>query len=439
MHGLIAAFHERAHRLRLYAVLAASFFVLGLAGAARHGTEVNLVHSDGRGYYVYLPSLVVDGDLDFSNQIREHYQVGFRPLGSRDEETGLVWNKFPIGVALSLLPAFLVAHVLSLGAFWVSGSPLVAPHGYSLLYQCLGFAAILAYAFGTFAIVDRWLTERFRVEGPAVALASTAFWVGTHYAFYSFYNAFMCHLASAFWVAASVDLVLTLRDRLEEERWPGRRLAALAFALSMAVTCRPSNLFVAPLLVWLLIAAARRGRLGALLRALPLTVPALAPLGLQVLTWHALTGHNLVDPYRHEGFTRWANPCLVQTLFSSRHGLFWWSPLLLLSAWGVARRLRAAGGGDGFLPAWLGSFAILWYANSSWYAWWFGESFGARAFLELAPLFVMGLAFAYEDARRRGPRASSLAASASLVAIAWSWLLLGLWSGGWISRQAALL
>ncbi len=439
MHGLIAAFHERAHRLRFYVAVAAGFFVLGLAGAARHGSELNLVHSDGRGYYVYLPSVVVDGDLDFSNQVREHYQTGFRPLFSKDEETGLVWNKFPIGVALSLLPAFLLAHAASLAAFAVAGSPFVAPHGYSLLYQCLCFAAILGYAVATLAIVDRWLTERFRVEGPAVALASAAFWIGTGYSFYSFYNAFMCHLVSAFWVAASADLVRGLHERLDVPGWPGRRLPALAFTLAMAVTCRPSNLFVAPLVAWLLLECARRRRLGPLARALPLALPALFPIGLQVLTWRALTGHSLVDPYKYEGFTRWANPCLVQTLFSSRHGLFWWSPLLLLSAWGIARRVRAERGADPFLTGWLLSFLVLWYANSSWYAWWFGEAFGARAFLELGPLFVMGLAFAYQEARLRGARWSSLATVASLVAIAWNWLLLGLWSAGWISHQSALL
>ncbi len=46
-------------------------------------------------------------------------------------------------------------------------------------------------------------------------------------------------------------------------------------------------------------------------------------------------------------------------------------------------------------PVLLGA-AVLWYFNSSWHQWWFGDAFGGRAFLELAPLFVFGLAFFFE-------------------------------------------
>ena len=44
-------------------------------------------------------------------------------------------------------------------------------------------------------------------------------------------------------------------------------------------------------------------------------------------------------------------------------------------------------------------FALNWYVNSSWWCWWFGNSFGGRAFLDFSLVFVAGLAFALELGR----------------------------------------
>ena len=73
---------------------------------------------------------------------------------------------------------------------------------------------------------------------------------------------------------------------------------------------------------------------------------------------------------------------------------------------------------------------MLWYVNSSWYAWWFGESFGARAFLELSVLFVLGLGFAFE--RLRGGTVVALAC------IAFNWILMLAFTLRWIPRQGTL-
>src|SRR4051812_8274756 len=102
--GLSAALDGSRCRLRLYAVLVTGFFALALlmgrAAGPGEGMRFNLVTSDGRFYYAYLPSLLIDGDLDFTNQIREHWGPEFSPalLESRTER-GFVRNKYPIGLA----------------------------------------------------------------------------------------------------------------------------------------------------------------------------------------------------------------------------------------------------------------------------------------------------------------------------------------------------
>ena len=142
MPALIRALEQRGLRLRLYVLVAFGFFLLALAGTLRH-PEFNFIHADGRAYYVYLPSLILDGDLDFRNQM-ELWRVGFNPLSpDHRSPAGLIFNKYPIGLALSLLPAFLLGHGLALALHTVTGSPFAAPDGFSAPYQCLCLAAIL--------------------------------------------------------------------------------------------------------------------------------------------------------------------------------------------------------------------------------------------------------------------------------------------------------
>jgi hypothetical protein len=86
---------------------------------------------------------------------------------------------------------------------------------------------------------------------------------------------------------------------------------------------------------------------------------------------------------------QWTSPHLVAMLFSDNHGLLSWAPLLVLALIGLARFVRLT-------PATVVPIAFVllssWYVNSAVADWWAGEAFGARRFLSLFPLFVLGLA-----------------------------------------------
>jgi hypothetical protein len=77
----------------------------------------------------------------------------------------------------------------------------------------------------------------------------------------------------------------------------------------------------------------------------------------------------------------------VLVLFSDRHGLFTWAPLLLAATIGLVPILQRRGPGLPMLIVVLTS----WYINAAAADWWAGEAFGARRFLSLFPLFVLGL------------------------------------------------
>jgi hypothetical protein len=119
---------------------------------------------------------------------------------------------------------------------------------------------------------------------------------------------------------------------------------------------------------------------------------------------------------------RWDDPYLSEILFSSRHGLFSWSPILLVAAFGLAGFVRAHPRRG--LP--LAAVALLvWYVNATVADWWGGGSFGARRFDSALPILALGLGTAVGFAAelvRRHPRA--VTAGAVAVAIAANALLM---------------
>jgi hypothetical protein len=427
---LLTLLRTRRGRLALYVLLGLGLFVLGLA-AVSCKPRFELAVSDARSYYVYLPSLVIDGDLDFNNQVLEHWDGDCPPPCQRTPR-GLVKNKYPVGVALTLAPSFLTAHALAHAGHALTGASWCVPDGYSAPYQVCNFAFVLALAVWSMALTDRLLTEGLGLDPTLTGLAVLAVWLGSPLLYYTFREPFMAHGPGAAWVTASVFLVWRLRRGLDGGRLPGWRLGLLAFTTSMALVCRPSNAFLFPFFCYLVVHIARAGLLGRLLRLVPAVLAGLAPLYVQALVWYGLYGRFVVDTYEGEGF-RWAHPAAWQTLFSSRHGLFFWSPLLLASAAGAGWRLWRRP--HPLLACLAGSFLLLWYCNSAWHCWWFGDAFGGRAFVELSSLFVLGLAAALEEVGRLGRRPRHALMAGLALAIAYQLVLMALYISHGIPRN----
>jgi len=107
----------------------------------------------------------------------------------------------------------------------------------------------------------------------------------------------------------------------------------------------------------------------------------------QMLAWHAIYGEPLLTP-QGSGFMRWTDPQIFSVLLSWNHGLFSWTPALLLASGG----LYWLGKRDAVLG--LGSALVLVttiYINASVEDWWGGEAFGARRFISYTILFAVAL------------------------------------------------
>ena len=127
-----------------------------------------------------------------------------------------------------------------------------------------------------------------------------------------------------------------------------------------------------------------------------------------------------------------ARPSLLDSLFSSRHGLLFWVPALTAAIFGLA--LRAGPGHRGALGA-LGALAVLAIFNSSLRPWWSGGFANAR-YLPALPLFALGLAFALDflrtNARRHPLRLAAVAGGALVL---WNLLLMAQYRAELIPRD----
>jgi len=294
-------------------------------------------------------------------------------------------------------------------------------------------------SFCTMVLIDQILELYFDLDGIVIGMAVIAFWLGSHYLWYCMREPFMIHIVSGFWVTMIVFLSAKLQRNAIAGRIHALDIFLISAAMSMAIVGRPSDIFIAPVILWSLWGIYRAGMLGKLLRVLPIATLGLFPLLLQAWIWHTMDGSWFHYSYTDESFV-WLHPALLQTLFSiPNKGLFIWTPLIVLSAIGLIWHLsRPNVAHKGLLTAWLISAALLWYINSAWWFWGFGWSFGARAFLALIGLFVVGLALMFEWARRWSPPARRALVAGVILCMMYNYGLMALYQSGRIDRGSLL-
>ena len=397
-------------------LLEPGFIVLVLALAVLAATLFShefRITSDGVDHYVFLRSLAVDHDLDLAND----YAL-VSPRGeSASEPTplGRTGDPHPIGPAIVWAPFYLVAELVSR----VSGRPT---DGLGPLY--LDAVSVGSLLYGWLGLVLLYRTASHEVGRSAALLATLGIAFGT---FVYWYLAFAPTMAHAPSFGASALFVWLWLGR--EPKSP-RRAALLGAACGLAALLKWSNA-----LLVLLPAVEALPRLKRPAQWRPLALEALAfasaaalVFSPQMIVWQRLYGSALTIPLG-EGFVAGA-PAWEGVLFSPRHGLFSWSPLLYLGALGLLAWFRRAGWR---LLAVLVFCVALTRVNAGVTDWWAGSAFGGRRFDSLLPLLGVGLALALAGLAALARRRPLLPAAALIAAfVLWNLLLARQYrSGAW--------
>ena len=342
-----------------------------------------VIDGDALGYYAWLRSVVVDGDIDFSND----YRLLTDELAEDSEEltptvTGLVPNKWPPGSALLWAPFFLAVglciSLLNLAGAHMPFDGLALPFKISA-----GVAGIVYATAGIWFCYD--LARRVH-SAPAAFWATLTLWLASSSLYYSLVSPTYSHATSLFAVALFTHTWFRTRGRTDP-----RRFALLGVLGGLAALVRSQDLIVLLIPGIELLAGIRDRRWsfrGACGRLAVLAVACGATFSPQLWAWQVIYGTPVLNPHGGSDFFGWTRPAILQTLFSMRQGLISWAPVVVLATLGLPRLVRR----DAVL-GWASVITLLLalYVNASATMWWAGAGFGARRFVGYTPLLVLGL------------------------------------------------
>ena len=358
------------------------------------------IEGDGVGYYTFLHAAFVTHGFDYRDEyaaaIASHTPL-YLPWLTMTGARGQLTDRFPVGSAVLSAPAYLLALAIHPSGEPQYGSPFVDAFTLASLFYAL-LALGICFRLAEAAVPGR--------RAPWVGVLGATF--ATPFVFYALADPSYAHTFSVFCVSAFLYAW-----------WNGPPRTALgwiglgALAGVMAMTRWQDAALVAIVLVDF-----KQLRWQALL-SIPAAIVAFTPqLAVDLAQYGSLL------PERPPGQA--LNPLeghYVEALFSSRFGLFVWTPAAALAAAGCFliqdRRLKLAA-----LIAFVVEAVVIGSVPD-----FPGVSFGARRFLELVPFAAVGLAAL---AQRLGPRLGP-----ALVGAACVWNLILVASYDYVLRGVA--
>jgi hypothetical protein len=362
-------------------VIAAAFVICGFFFLAP-----GYVRPDSIATFAYLRSAVFDLDFAFFNEWASAGLVrNGLTLFSEVTPVGALSNHWWIGTSILSAPPYVIAH-------WFGGPP----DGFGGIYAVVLAWTNVAFAIGTMWIAWMFMRRDVSAKIATVALVATA--IGTPFFWQTFRSPLGTHIAGAL----AIGLVFVA---LFGERQSG---LAVGLATGLAIAVRIQHFVIIPAII--IVAIRQRHRMRWWLEAI---AGGALPIACQAAAWWAIYGSPF-GPLTRGGnlagstWMPFHSIALWTVLASSYHGLFTWSPVVLLS---IAGWILSLGSFDNrrqnVAIACLLMFIGEWIANGTFDRYfWGGMSFGARRFADLAVPFAIGIAWC----------ASAL--SARLVAIA---------------------
>jgi hypothetical protein len=389
----------QALRDRVIAALAAALL---LYYAATPGIFQGKLSGDGLINFLYLPSLVVHGTTDL-RPARE--AAGAHWILPRHGQREV--SEKPLGPPLLMLPLYLVSLAVEAGVRAVSPVTLVGrPFGQNALtYWISGLATVLCGIAGIAACFVM-LRRRFSLAasrfGTVAAVAATPVtWYLVHQPGYQHGMAFA--------------LVAILVERWDAWRrsadagsgGPSRRLAVqMGVAAGMAILIRAQEGGFLLLPAIDVLSGLWRGRPATsgpapavprrewLVQGLLIAGSAAALAALQLGYWKVSMG-SFRPPLASTGYLRLGQSEVVGLLFSTRAGLFTWSPIAYLAVLGLWVGRRRLGTATALLV--LAALPQI-YLDACPLDWWGAWTYGARRLTDLGILFALALAGVWEAA-----------------------------------------
>ncbi len=400
------------------------------------------VRGDGVGYYAFARAPLIEHSLDFQHDYQSA-NASFRdarldenglPKSMFRTSTGHLDNHFTVGPAILWSPFLLIAHAGVLLARAMGSQ--VAADGFSAPYRiAMAFATSL---YGFLGVLLAVRIARHYVDERWAVLAAVSIWWASSLPVYMYFNPSWSHAHSAFAVALFLWYWHETRGSRSTRQW-----CVLGTIAGLMLNVYYAN---AMMLVVLAAEAAHeyRAALHDPARSSQSTTQSVATRMLFVrhalfcvvvaacllptfVTRYIIYGNPFESGYIPLRNWAWRSPYFLAVLFSSDHGLFAWTPVILLAVAGLCffwwQQPRV---GTAFFAA-----ALAFYVFIACYPDWAGiSSYGNRFFVSLTALFIVGLSVLLDRAAAmfRSPRTAMATASTLLAClILWNMAFLFQW------------
>lgn len=340
------------------------------------------IDGDGSGHYAYLPSLIIYNTLDFTEVFE--FEKTQRPpdyMGHYFHKHGEIYiNKYTSGIALLQLPFFIVGYLLSL----LFG---LTPDGYNIIFQyCSALSALFWVGVGLIYLV-RFLGT-YGIDKKFSWIMSVITLLGTNLFFYTFVQPSFSH---AYSFSIITIFIYHIRNVFIDYSRSGIVISAFLFGIILLI--RPANLLVLCALPFL--SGSFKNLFGTLrqkiltfdfLFAILAFVIAVSP---QLIINYLQTGSLIIYGYKGEGFY-FTDPQVINFLFSYKKGWFVYTPLFFLLVPGVVYLWKSQTKFTFF--SFITFFAVIVYVFSSWWNWYYGDSFGMRPMVDYYAIFILIIA-----------------------------------------------
>lgn len=339
-----------------------------------------VIESDVMAYYMYLPATFIyhDLSLEFVDQQPGKFKGKVWFLASPSGEKII---QFTCGMSIMYFPFFITAHAVA-PILGYDADGYTAPYKFALIASCVFYLGWGLY------FLRKSLSRYF--SGPVTAITLIALVIGTNLLYYAVYEAPMSHAFSFALISCFIFLLIGWLEKPAAGRsiW-------LGLVTGLIILIRPTNVVIIILFFLWGVSGWKslQERIRFLIRKyawiLIMVVFAFIIWIPQFLYWKEISGSFLFFSYGDRAWFFFNDPQVVNVLFSYRKGWFLYTPMMLLAFLGIPFLYRRHKGL--ILP--VASFTVInIYLLSSWCFWWYGGSYGLRAFVDSYAVMAFPLA-----------------------------------------------
>ncbi len=324
------------------------------------------VYGDGRYYYSYLPTFLIEHTFNFSKTFHV-YGLPFIYT-----PTHFLQDPLPIGPALTWSLPYLVSYLL----FSLIGNA----NPYNALVQIpVGIWSITMVFAGLFFLFLS--LHKFFSKQLSFLVILTIFF-STNLFFYGALDVLNSHSSSFFFTSLALYAWLSAYSL--------QNTILLGISIGMATLSHTQDI-----IFFLLPLATLLQRKSSYIRNFLVVIAGLLLcLFPQSYLWAILWGNPLKSPFTYTFVFNFFQPNIIGVLFNWYDGFFLWTPITLLAAIGLYFFVKKH-----FLIGIPMAVIILIevYFIASWNIWWEGASYSARIFISLLPFLSFGLAQFYKQ------------------------------------------